>query len=414
MSKWIRYSVAALIRDGVLQIGDGYRAKNSELSLVGVPFARAGNIDGHFDFDGADCLSEASLDRIRDKVSLPGDVLFTSKGTVGRVALVSANTPRFVYSPQLCYWRVLDSKTLDAKFLSYWMQGPEFAEQVDALKGQTDMADYVSLIDQRGMTITAPSTEEQRAIAAVLGVIDDKIVLHRRTEKILERMAAVIFSKWLSDNEHLLLTVKVKKLGDDGVLLVNDGYRAKNSEMDSAGLPFARAGNLNNGFRFTDADLLGVAGVRSAGDKLSRPYDSVFTSKGTVGRNALVMESTPAFVYSPQLCFWRSLDFKRLNPFVLFRWMRGDEFREQVDSLKGQTDMADYVNLTDQREMEMTLPWAADQKALGELIGPLVRMVSANGNEIRALVELRRQLMSPLLSGELRIKEPRKTVNRAS
>ena len=33
-------------------------------------------------------------------------------------------------------------------------------------------------------------------------------------------------------------------------LQINDGYRAKNSELSKFGLPFARAQNINNGFHF--------------------------------------------------------------------------------------------------------------------------------------------------------------------
>jgi type I restriction enzyme, S subunit len=92
-----------LIRGGVLSIGDGYRAKNSELSLKGLPFARAGNINNGFDFSEADHFPVSEKGKVGEKISKPGDVVFTSKGTVGRFAFVRETTPTFVYSPQLCY-----------------------------------------------------------------------------------------------------------------------------------------------------------------------------------------------------------------------------------------------------------------------------------------------------------------------
>ena len=42
---WTPHSTGDLIAEGSLSIGDGYRAKNSELTTSGLPFARAGNID---------------------------------------------------------------------------------------------------------------------------------------------------------------------------------------------------------------------------------------------------------------------------------------------------------------------------------------------------------------------------------
>src|SRR3990172_9130289 len=142
-----------------------------------------------------------------------------------------------------------------------------------------------------------------------------------------------------------------RELLDAGVLAIGDGYRAKNAELSTEGIPFARAGNVNGRFRFEDADYFPLADLHKVGDKISRLGDVVFTSKGTVGRIAFVREDTQQFVYAPQLCYWRSLDRAKIDPVFLFYWMQGDEFREQFDSVKGQTDMADYVSLKDQRNM---------------------------------------------------------------
>jgi type I restriction enzyme S subunit len=192
-------STGDLIAQGALLIGDGYRAKNSELGTAGIPFARAGNIDAGFHFDDADRFPESDLGKVGDKVSQPGDVVFTSKGTVGRLAYVRPTTPRFVYSPQLCYWRSTNTTVIDSRWLYYWMSGGEFARQVQGVKGQTDMADYVSLTEQRRMEITLPPIDEQRAIASVLGALDDKIEQNRLAVRILERLARAVFRAWFVD-----------------------------------------------------------------------------------------------------------------------------------------------------------------------------------------------------------------------
>jgi len=198
---WRPCSTGELIAAGKLAIGDGYRAKNSELSTSGLPFARAGNIDGGFHFEAADRFPEEDLGKVGEKISQPGDVVFTSKGTVGRLAFVRETTPRFVYAPQLCFWRSLDRAVIDPHWLYYWMWGLEFRQQMSGVKRQTDMADYVSLMDQRGMEITLPSIAIQRAIAGVLGSLDDKIEQNRRTALALERLARAVFRAWFVDFE---------------------------------------------------------------------------------------------------------------------------------------------------------------------------------------------------------------------
>ena len=55
-SEWRKYDVSALIHDEALVIGDGYRARNAELSNAGLPFARAGNIRNGFQFSDAECF----------------------------------------------------------------------------------------------------------------------------------------------------------------------------------------------------------------------------------------------------------------------------------------------------------------------------------------------------------------------
>jgi type I restriction enzyme S subunit len=197
--EWRQRDISELIDAGKLFIGDGYRAKNEELAPSGLPFARAGNIKDGFQFNDADHFPEEGLQRVGNKVSQPGDVVFTSKGTVGRFAFVRTDTPRFVYSPQLCFWRSLDRTVIEPRFLFYWMSGREFFIQFKGVAGQTDMAEYVSLADQRRMHITLPPLSEQRAIAHILGTLDDKIELNRRMSETLEAMARALFKSWFVD-----------------------------------------------------------------------------------------------------------------------------------------------------------------------------------------------------------------------
>ena len=130
---------------------------------------------------------------------MPGDVVFTSKGTVGRFAFVREHTPRFIYSPQLCFWRALNHELIDPRFLFYWMSGREFFDQYKVVAGQTDMAEYVSLRDQYEMRITLPTIRQQRAVAHVLGTLDDRIELNRRMNETLEAMARALFRSWFVD-----------------------------------------------------------------------------------------------------------------------------------------------------------------------------------------------------------------------
>ena len=177
-----------LLDDEVLDIGDGYRAKNSELTGGGEIFLRAGHVtDTHIDFEGVERFDAALSEKVESKMSKVGDTIITTKGnSTGRTSFVTADMPPFVYSPHLCYWRSTDLETIENGFLRYWARGKEFQHQLAALKASTDMAPYLSLKDQKRLKITLPPIEEQRAIASILGALDDKIELNRRMNATLE------------------------------------------------------------------------------------------------------------------------------------------------------------------------------------------------------------------------------------
>ena len=196
-----RTTFAKLISEGALEIGDGYRAKNEELGGDGMMFLRAGHVtDTHIDFEGVERFHVALEPRVQSKMAKPGDAVVTTKGnSTGRTTYVTPSMPPFVYSPHLSYWRSLDSSRVEGGFLRYWSKGPQFTDQLAGMKASTDMAPYLSLIDQKRLGVTLPPIDEQRAIAHILGTLDDKIDLNRRMSETLEAMARALFKSWFVD-----------------------------------------------------------------------------------------------------------------------------------------------------------------------------------------------------------------------
>ncbi len=169
-------TLGALADDGVLAIGDGYRTKASEYEDGGIPILRVADVlEGVISPSYKDRVSLSRLPKIGAKQSRPGDVIVTTKGTVGRVALIPESLPSHVYSPQLCYLRVIEHSRVDKLWLYSWARSPQFQRQTGSVKDQTDMAPYVSLGDLRRFRIEVPSLDEQQRIAGVLGALDELI-----------------------------------------------------------------------------------------------------------------------------------------------------------------------------------------------------------------------------------------------
>lgn len=202
--EWHAATVSELQRDGVLLVEDGnhgeYRPRPDEFVTAGVAFIRAADMDaGRVQFESASRINDRASARITKGIGAAGDILLSHKGTVGKVALVADDAPPFVCSPQTTFWRTLDINRLDRNYLFAFLRSPEFHAQLATRAGETDMAPYVSLTSQRGLFVTLPPLNVQRAIAHILGTLDDKIELNRRMNETLDAMARALFKSWFVD-----------------------------------------------------------------------------------------------------------------------------------------------------------------------------------------------------------------------
>ena len=205
-TKWPMRSVLELQDEGTLLVADGnhgaYRPRRDEFGQGECAFIRAADMDdGRVLFNSAQRINDQALARIRKGIGQGGDVLFSHKGTVGKLALVPLDAPPFVCSPQTTFWRTLNEERLDRRYLYCFMRSSVFTDQWMARSSETDMAAYISLTAQRQLNVALPEMAEQRAIAGVLGALDDKIEQNRRTGRALERLTRAIFRAWFVDFE---------------------------------------------------------------------------------------------------------------------------------------------------------------------------------------------------------------------
>jgi type I restriction enzyme S subunit len=433
--KWRRHQVSTLIRRGALVIGDGYRAKNEELSPCGLPFARAGNINDGFHFDGADCFPEQHIGCIGNKVSEPGDVVFTSKGTVGRFAFVRSDTPRFVYSPQLCFWRSKDRGLIDPRFLFYWMFGREFFVQFMGVAGQTDMAAYVSLTDQRQMQITLPPLPEQRAIAGILGALDDKIELNRRMNRALGEMARTIFEAWFVAFEPVrakmagraptscspeVAALFPSRLVPSELGLIPEGWRVSaigklvralgGSTPSTKIVRYWEPGTIPWA---TPKDLSGLPSVALLGTsrKISeRGLEQI--SSGLLPRGTVLMSSRAPVGYLALACmplainqgFIAMVCNGPVSNLYALNWLRDNmpAIRQQA----GGTTFAE-ISKASFRPIPAIRPRQPVMNAFTSAARPIYAHIEANERESRTLAELRDSLLPKLMSGQVRLPESR-------
>jgi type I restriction enzyme S subunit len=260
-------TIAELAAAGALTFGDGYRTKRAELGRPGLRVLRVADIEqGRVACRGEDFVSVDFLGAMGSKVSKPGDVLLTTKGTVGRVAVVTQSLEPVVYSPQLCYFRVQDRTQIDPRYLGYWFRSPAFSQQSALHANNTDMAAYINLRDVGSLRIDLPCIDRQSEVVTVLGAFDDKIAANRQ---IVGRCSQLAQAYWES-------TAREGTPLSDLARFVNG--RAFTKDASGTGRVVVRIAELNSG--------LGASTVRTdievAADHVARPGDLLFAWSGSL------------------------------------------------------------------------------------------------------------------------------------
>ena len=92
-----------------------------------------------------------------------------------------------------------DSVSLGAGYLRYYVVSPEMQTLLLSWAGSGGTRNALTKGMVESLEIPLPPFPEQRAIAHVLGTLDDKIELNRRTNETLEAMARALFKSWFVD-----------------------------------------------------------------------------------------------------------------------------------------------------------------------------------------------------------------------
>ena len=121
------------------------------------------------------------------------------------------------------------------------MRSSLFQANLDAVKTHGSMAaDYVSMSDQRFFRIPVPPVRDQASIAHILGTLDDKIELNRRTNETLEAMAKALFKSWFIDFD----PVHAKAAGN-----LSEGLDSATASLFPASFQDSPLGKIPKGWR---------------------------------------------------------------------------------------------------------------------------------------------------------------------
>ena len=167
----------------------------SEYVDDGVPFLRSLNVEPlRINKNDLKFITPEFHRRIQKSRLTPGDVVIVRTGKPGACSVVpdwlaDANCSDLVI--------VRCGNELNNRFLAYYVNTVASGHVAAHLVGAVQQ--HFNVGSARTLRLNLPPLAEQKAIAAVLGALDDKIELNRRMNATLEAMARALFQSWFVD-----------------------------------------------------------------------------------------------------------------------------------------------------------------------------------------------------------------------
>ena len=201
--RWRETTVGALCDEGALhtQTGPfGSQLHSFDYVSSGIPVVPTEGIGRRrFLTDGIPEISEETAARLSRHRLRAGDILFARRGVqaTGLSAIVTPLQEGWICGTGALLLRVTGTET-DPEFLSFLLSSDESFEWLRQHAVGAVMPNLNEGVIRR-LPLALPPLAEQKAIAVVLGALDDKIELNRRMNATLEAMARALFQSWFVD-----------------------------------------------------------------------------------------------------------------------------------------------------------------------------------------------------------------------
>jgi type I restriction enzyme S subunit len=364
----------------------------------------------------------------QEKLLQPNDILVnsTGEGTLGRVAQIKTISEPTTVDSHITILRP-NPRLVDPPFLGCLVRKlqPEIEQMAEGSTGQTELSR--TLLGE--LEIDLPPFAEQEAIAAVLGALDEKIELNRRTNATLAAMARALFQSWFVDFDpvrakldgrlptgmdaptaarfpdsfqdselgHIPMGWKVGKIKDCCTHIQNGGTPRRNEPRfwDGGVIPWLTSGEVRQPIVTTPENFITEAGLAESSAKWVSQLSTVIALYGaTAGQVSLV---SSRLTTNQAVC---ALVPKKHFAFFNYLWMRAAT-GELENKAVGSAQQNISKGIVEETHVVLA-PLTVVEK-FEESVGPLFDLWISNLHQSRTLAALRDTLLPKLLSGELRV-----------
>ena len=428
VSEWLTVTVEDL-SEKVAMGPFGSSIKVSTFVPKGVPIINGQHLHGVRvdDSAGFKFITHEHACRLANANVQRGDVVLTHRGTIGQVSCVPEDSQfdRYIVSQSQFYIRCDRSRAIP-EFVALYFTSAEGQHQLLANASQVGVPSIAQPVTYlRTLPVPLPPLSEQRAIAHVLGTLDDKIDLNRRMNETLEAMARALFKSWFVDFDPVRAKMEGRHTGlpQDIADLFPD--RLVDSEL----------GEIPEGWEV--ASLGDVAALRRKGiDPASEASDTPYIGLADMPRGSIALTDwgETGSVSSRKSAFKAGdILFGKLRPYfhkvgiapvdglcstdIVVLGARKPKWSAFVLACVSSSAFVAHTSQTAtgtkmprtswqaMRRYELGRPTDTMASEFQRTVSPMLRRIVSNIHESRTLTALRDALLPKLISGEIRVPE---------
>ena len=412
------------------QEGPGILAK--DFHDHGVPLVRLSGLDrGKSLLNGCNYLNPELVAKKWAHFALQkGDILLSTSASLGRIAVVDREAVGAVAYTGIVRMRPRDSR-LFAPFIRYLLEGPNFQQQAEAF-GAGSVIRHFGPMHLRQMTVMLPPPNEQRAIAHILGKMDERIELNRKQNETLEAIAGALFKAWFVDFEPVRAKLKGRwDFSESLPGLPTHLYRHFPDRLIESKL-----GEIPEGWEMRSLDSIANYLNGLAMQKFPPESEINFLpvikiaqlrAGNTSGADRASTQIKPEYIINDGdvLFSWSgSLEVEvwnggrgalnqhlfKITSKLVPKWFYFYATRYHLESFRaiaaGKATTMGHIQRKHLSDAMIAVAPSQDMKIFDAVIGPIFDQIVSNEQQSRSLALLRNALLPRLISGELRLENP--------
>jgi len=354
------------------------------------PFITIPDLNGRVFIDYSDrTLSDVGAGKMKSLLLPQNSVMMSCIATIGKCGITTK--PSFT-NQQLN--SVICGEDINPLFLYYTFT--QLGYELEAAGGGGSVYTNVSKTRFSNIEISVPPLAEQRAIAGMLGALDDKIELNRRMNATLEAMARAVFKKLTNDEGG-----EEKTIGE--VVTIAGG-----STPSTTNQTFWNNGNihwatpkdlapLHSPILLDTNSRITERGLKEISSGLLTEGTVLFSSRAPIGY--LAISQIPVAINQGFIAIKCT---QEMPNYFIVNWIK-----ENMDEIIGRANGTTFLEISKSnfKPMTITVPPFEKMKTYTEVVEPMYQKIVANLKESRTLASLRDSLLPRLMSGEVRVKE---------